>query len=358
MAKNKGKYLISLRTYFSIGSIITLCLSCLLSSALVLIPTVFLYHGEISLSFMIFVCLAICSLSMIIGGIALYIGSAHFVRPLEDMGKVVRKISKGDFSARVNRETKKGMQSEYMHELDELEANINLMAEELSGMDHMRKDFVSNVSHEMKTPVSSMMGFAEMLLEDDLSDEERREYLSLIYDESKRASNLCENMLRMSRLENQAMVTKHEKVMVDEQIRKAVILISEKYHDREMEFDIDLQPMQLETDPDLLNQVWINIIDNAVKYSGEGKRIRISGENIERGISVSVEDNGIGIPPEKQEHIFDAFYQCEESHKSEGNGLGLSIVKRILELINGEIRCISDGKNGTRMIIKIFEKDK
>ncbi|XME01612.1 hypothetical protein QYZ88_013000 [Lachnospiraceae bacterium C1.1] len=116
MAKNKGKYLISLRTYFSIGSIITLCLSCLLSSALVLIPTVFLYHGEISLSFMIFVCLAICSLSMIIGGIALYIGSAHFVRPLEDMGKVVRKISKGDFSARVNRETKKGMQSEYMHE--------------------------------------------------------------------------------------------------------------------------------------------------------------------------------------------------------------------------------------------------
>ncbi|MCR5527206.1 MAG: HAMP domain-containing histidine kinase [Lachnospiraceae bacterium] len=356
MEKTKGKYMISLRTYFSIGAIITLCLSCLVSSALVLIPTVLFYHGEISLKLMVMICLAVCSLTMVIGGAALYLGSVYFVRPLEEMGKVVQKISKGDFDVRVDRGANRVKNAEYMHELDELEANINLMAEELSGMDHMRKDFVSNVSHEMKTPVSSMMGFAEMLLEDDLSEEEEKEYLLMIYDESKRASNLCENMLKMSRLENQAMVTKHEDVRVDEQIRRSIIVVSEKYSGREIEFDVDLAPMQIKTDPDLLNQVWINIIDNAVKYSGTGKRIHVFGENIEKGIFVAVEDEGIGIPLEKQKHIFDAFYQCEESHKGEGNGLGLSIVKRILELINGEIECVSDGSSGTKMIIKVYEK--
>lgn len=356
MEKTKGKYVISLRTYFSIGAIVTLCLSCLISSALVLIPIVLFYRGEISLKFMVLICLVVCSLTMVIGGGALYLESVYFIRPLEEMGKVVQKISKGDFNVRVERKKKEMKNAEYMHELDELEANINLMAAELAGMDHMRKDFVSNVSHEMKTPVSSVMGFAEMLLEDNLSAEEEKEYLSMIYDESRRVSDLCENMLKMSRLENQAMVAKYEDVWVDEQIRRSMIVVSEKYSGREIEFDVELAPMHIKTDPDLLNQVWINIIDNAVKYSGTGKRIHVFGESIEKGISVAVEDEGIGIPIEKQKHIFDAFYQCEESHRDEGNGLGLSIVKRILELIGGEIECVSDGIKGTKMIIKVFER--
>ena len=122
-------------------------------------------------------CLAVCCLTMGIGGGALYLGTSYFVKPLEEMGKVVQRISKGDFEARVERKDREGLKAEYLHELDELKVNINLMAKELSGMDHMRKDFVSNVSHEMKTPVSSMMGFAEMLIEDDIPMDEQKEYL-------------------------------------------------------------------------------------------------------------------------------------------------------------------------------------
>ena len=353
---NKRKYLVSLRTYFSFMSIMTLCISCVVSAIIVMIFTALFYHGEYNLMIVGIMCLAVCCLTMGIGGGALYLGTSYFVKPLEEMGKVVQRISKGDFEARVERKDREGLKAEYLHELDELKVNINLMAKELSGMDHMRKDFVSNVSHEMKTPVSSMMGFAEMLIEDDIPEDEQKEYLKLIYDEASRATTLCENMLRMSRLENQAMVTKHEIVRVDEQIRKSVIVLTEKYPDLNMDFDMDIPSMTIKSDPDLLNQIWINIIDNAIKYSGDGKVIHIKGNQTENGICVSVKDEGIGIDPEKQAHIFDAFYQCEESHKTEGNGLGLSIVKRILELLNGRIECISDGKSGTEMRIFIFEK--
>lgn len=352
----KRKYLVSLRAYISVVSIITLCTSCIISVALVLVPMMLFYKGSYSITVVSIMCLIVCLLTMLIGGFSLYMGTAYFVKPLEEMGKVVQRISKGDFDARVERKEKENIKAEYMHELDELKANINLMAMELSGMDHMRKDFVSNVSHEMKTPVSSMMGFAEMLLEDDVPENERKEYLSLIYDEAARATTLCENMLKMSRLENQSMVIKHEIVQVDEQIRKAIIVLSEKYADFDIEYDINLPKLQVESDPDLLKQVWINIIDNAMKYSGEGKTIHVTGKVIEKGITVSITDEGIGIPPKKQKHIFDAFYQCDESHKAEGNGLGLSIVKRILELIGGNIECISDGKHGTTMKINILEK--
>ena len=123
---------------------------------------------------------------------------------------------------------KGGKDAIYVHELDELKANVNRMGAELAGMNYMRKDFVSNVSHEIKTPVAAMMGFAEIMLEDNSLSEEQREHLTLIYDEAGRVSRLCENMLHMSRLENQALVTRHERVAVDEQIRKCVILLSEK----------------------------------------------------------------------------------------------------------------------------------
>ncbi len=217
----------------------------------------------------------------------------------------------------------------------------------------MRKDFVSNVSHEIKTPVSAMMGFAEIMLEDSAIPQDQKEYLTLIYDEAARVSRLCENMLNMSKLENQELVIRHEQVAVDEQIRKCVILLSEKREGRMQGFDLDLPSMPVCSDPDLLQQIWINLIDNAMKYSDPGTVIHISGKNNAHDITVSVQDEGIGIPAEKQSHIFDAFYQCEESHKKAGNGLGLSIVKRILELLNGSIECQSIEGNGTQMTVNI-----
>ena len=264
--------------------------------------TVWLYHGELTLEAVILLCLLVCTLTMLLGGIALYYGTAYFVRPIEKINRVVNRIAKGDFSVRILRRDRRSNSAEYVHELDELEANVNRMASELEGMDYMRRDFVSNVSHEIKTPVSAMRGFAELVLEGGLSAEEQKEYILLIYNEAQRASRLCENMLRMSRLENQSLVTRHENVAVDEQIRKCVILLTEKWEGREYEFDINLPSMQIESDPDLLQQIWLNLIDNAMKYSSARTVIHILGEQTRYEIKVTVQDEGIGIPKEKQAH--------------------------------------------------------
>ncbi|MCM1193888.1 MAG: HAMP domain-containing histidine kinase [Acetatifactor muris] len=351
--KHQKKYRVRLRIYLAIVSIAILCAACLLSCGLVILGTVFLYHGELTLPIVVSLCLLVCTLTMVIGGIALYYGAAYFIKPIEEVNGAVNQIAKGDFEIRVSRSQQNSKDAVYVHELDELKANVNRMGAELAGMDYLRKDFVSNVSHEIKTPISAMMGFAEILLEDDALSGEQREYLTLIYDETARLSRLCENMLSMSRLENQALVTRHESVAVDEQIRKCVILLSEKQEGQAQEFELDLPPMPVNSDPDLLQQIWLNLIDNAMKYSEPGTVIHISGQNDTYGITVSVRDEGIGIPVEKQSHIFEAFYQCEESHKKDGNGLGLSIVKRITELLNGSIECRSIEGSGTQMTVKI-----
>lgn len=349
--KYRKKYRFHLRIYFALVSIVTLCAACLLSCGLVILGTVFFYHGALTIPVGILLCLLVCTLTMVIGGIALYYKTAYFVKPIEEVNRAVNRIAAGDFEVRVSRSRHSGKGAAYVHELDELTANVNRMGAELAGMNYMRKDFVSNVSHEIKTPVSAMMGFAEMMLEYGGLSEEQREHLGQIYDEASRVSRLCENMLRMSRLENQALVTRQEQVAVDEQIRRCVILLSEKREGQE--FDLDLPSISINSDPDLLQQIWINLIDNAMKYSEPGTVIHISGRSSARGITVSVRDEGIGIPAQKQEHIFDAFYQCEESHKKDGNGLGLSIVKRILELLNGNIECRSVEGEGTEMLVKI-----
>ncbi len=351
--KYQKKYRIHLRIYFAIVSIVTLCSACLFSCGLVILGTVFLYHGNLTIPVVIFLCLLVCTLTMLFGGVALYYGTAYFVKPIEEVNCAVNRIAKGDFEVRIPRRQQYGNDAVYVHELDELKSNVNRMASELAGMDYMRKDFVSNVSHEIKTPASAMMGFAEIMLDGGVPQEEQKEYLSLIYGEAARVSRLCENMLHMSRLENQELVTRHEQIEVDEQIRKCVILLTEKRGKQAQEFDLDMPPMSIQSDPDLLQQIWINLIDNAMKYSEPGTTIHIFGQSGAHGITVSVRDEGIGIPPEKQVHIFDAFYQCEESHKKDGNGLGLSIVKRILELLNGSIECQSIEGIGTKMTVNI-----
>lgn len=257
--QHQKKYRFHLRVYFALVSIVTLCTACLLSCGLVILGTVLLYHGEVTIPVVIFLCLLVCTLTMVIGGIALYYGTAYFVKPVEEVNRAVNQITKGDFEVRVSRQHG-GEDAEYVHELDELKANVNRMGAELTGMNYMRKDFVSNVSHEIKTPVAAMMGFTEMMLEDGSLSEEQKEHLTLIYDEATRISRLCENMLHMSRLENQALVTRDEQVAVDEQIRRCVILLSEKREGQAQEFDLDLPPISVNSDPDLLQQIWINLI--------------------------------------------------------------------------------------------------
>lgn len=335
--------------YFSTTAVLAICTSCIISLALVILGMRLFYHGETDLIAGIALCAATCALTMALGSAAIYHVAGHFLKLLEPVNKAVGEIAAGKFDTRIPVLPGDRKGADYLHELDELRINVNSMANELAGMDHMRKDFISNVSHETKTPVAAIMGFTEMLLEGGLSEEERREYLMLLHDEARRISRLSESMLSISRLDNQTILTRLKTIRVDEQIRKTIIFLSENQPERE--FEIDIPEITFDTDGDLLQEVWINLIDNAMKYSDARTTISVSGEVSERGFCISIKDEGCGIPADKLPHVFDMFYQCEESHKKSGSGLGLSIVKRILELLGGGIECHSSEGKGTEMTV-------
>ena len=215
-------------------------------------------------------------------------------------------------------------------------------------MEYMSKDFMSNVSHEIKTPVSAIIGFSELLLEGNLPKEKEKEYLRSLYSESLRLSRLSDNMLKMSKLDNQEIITGKKDFYVDEQIRKCMIFLSDKLEDKEIDFELHLKKCKIKNNFDLLYQVWINLMDNAIKFSNEKGKIYVSAayNQDKTEIEVIIKDEGPGISQDKLPKIFDKFYQCDESHKTEGHGLGLSIVKRIIELTGGSIECTSKENQG------------
>ncbi|MDO5292939.1 MAG: HAMP domain-containing sensor histidine kinase [bacterium] len=356
----KKKYRRSLRSYMMAVSMNILIWSCLVAVILIFLGIKITVHGELTHELLGVIVLIFCILVILIDGLSFWFGSKHLIRPLLEANDVVMKVAQGDFKVQINRRKRKDGDYEYVNEIDELSKNVNKMVNELDGMEYMRKDFMRNVSHEVKTPIAAITGFTEILLDGQISEEEQREYLEIINKESIRISKLCQNMLSMATLDNQVIVTTTKPIRLDEQIRKCIILLSEKWSEKEVEFSITLDPIMIETDADMLQQVWINLLDNAIKYSKEQCKITIEAREQEDGlVEVEIKDNGIGIQSEKISKIFDSFYQCEESHKVNGNGLGLSIVKRILELLEGTIVCESiEGKGTTMRVVLKKQLDK
>lgn len=347
----KKQFILPLRLYHSLTTLLTLAFCCGVSSLLV-----YLLDSIAGLALELPAALIICSLLTVVSGALLLAWEAgYYIRPAQAVAEATKRVAKGDFGVRVPRpETYIGTEESYV-----LIENFNRMAKELQSIDHMQKGFTGSVSHEFKTPLSSIVGFSEILLEDGLSEGERREYTGLVYEEALRLSRLAENLLRLSRLDAQAIVMRHEEIAVDEQIRQCVILLAERWEAKGIAFAMDLPSMQIEGDPDLTKQVWLNLIDNAVKYSGEDSSIHISGRLAPHSICVRIRDEGIGIPEEKQARIFERFYQCDESHRERGHGLGLSIVKRIMELLGGQIECQSQPGKGTEMVVALpLDSDK
>lgn len=340
----KQKVSIPMKLYFPVVSTGVLCTACCLGGALTAGSIELFHKGKITKKTILGAVGAVCTVTMGLGGTILYLHGDSFAKPIQDVSDAAQKVADGDFTAKVPDNQDAVVVTEY----EDLSKNFNKMTDQLNGMDYMRKDFMSNVSHEFKTPIAAISGFCELLEDDNVSPDEQKEYLGIIKEESERLSHLCGNMLRMSRLDNTTILTRKEPVKVDEQLRRAVILLDEKYPDRAEDISVELEPMTLETDPDLLEQIWINLLDNAVKYSDPGDAIRVTAKHEGPILVISISDDGLGIDSEKQKHIFDKFYQGDASHKKEGNGLGLSIVKRIVELLNGTITCESkDGKGST-----------
>lgn len=230
---------------------------------------------------------------------------------------------------------------------------FNAMAHDLSNIETLRGDFVANVSHEFKTPLSSIEGYATLLQNPSLSDDRRDYYIQKILDNSRKLSELSSNILLLSKLENQEMVIGVSEFRLDEQIRRSILMLEDKWTKKQIEFDMDL-PIQLYRGSEgLLERVWINLIDNAIKHSDAGGVIRIDIAKSDFGISISVADSGDGMSDEIKKHIFEKFYQGDLSRREEGNGLGLSLVKRIIELCGGDIRVESAPGCGATFIVDL-----
>lgn len=357
MESKKRKYKWTLRKYIAIVSILTFISSCIISTAITIGAIKIFYKEAITYEKLVLVCILILVLALIIAWFSLWVGAGHLTKPLIDVSNTVKQVAEGNFKVNIKRRNTTDCEYEYINEVDELAKNVNKMVAELDGMDYMRKDFMSNVSHEIKTPIAAITGFTEILLDGSIDESERQEYLEVINKESMRISRLCENMLHMSRLDSQVIVANLQKIRLDEQLRKCIILLSEKWSDKEIDFSIDLDEVNILSDYDMLHQVWINLIDNAIKYSRENCKIDISVKRFnDKSVVVSISDNGIGIEEEKIHKVFDKFYQCEESHKKSGSGLGLSISKRIIELLNGTIECRSKKDFGTTMVVTLLQQ--
>lgn len=291
------------------------------------------YIRHIPIVLLLIACLLIGSV------IALFVGK-WIIRPIQNISNAFDELSKGNFEVRVPTE-------ERIAEIQEIAQRFNSMAYELSHIETLRNDFVANVSHEFKTPISSIEGYATLLQEPSLSKEKHDRYLEKILDNSHSLSSLSSDILTLSKLENQEIVMHQTKYRLDEQLRKAVLVLESKWSFKKIEFDIELPRILFYGNEPLLNRVWVNILDNAIKYSPVGGTIKVTLEKKEGKIMVSIQDEGDGMSEEVQKHIFEKFYQGDSSRKEEGNGLGLALVKRIVELYNGSVAVQSSLGHGT-----------
>ena len=221
--------------------------------------------------------------------------------------------------------------------------SFNTLASELENTEMLRSDFINNFSHEFKTPIVSIAGFAKLLKRGNLTETQKAEYLDIIEEESLRLSAMATNVLNLTKVENQSILTDISEYNLSEQLRTCVLLLEAKWERKRLEPELDFDEIQIEGSQELLKEVWINLLDNAVKFAPEGSSILLKAEETPEAVTVTVKNEGPDIPPEAMSRIFNKFYQADESHAAEGNGVGLAIVKRVVDLHGGTVEVVSSG---------------
>ena len=276
---------------------------------------------------------------LIVGAGISFLLSRILTRPINKTIDTINRLAEGDYKARL--EIGKPLSSHPT--IIEITDSFNQMAARLDKTEILRTDFVNNFSHEFKTPIVSIMGFAKLLKRGNLTPEEQREYIDVIEEESGRLSNMAAGILQLSKIENQNVLGPRRRYNLSEQLRNSVLLLEKKWAQKGLEPELVFDEVEIEADEDLLKQVWLNLIDNAVKFSEPDCAFRISIEKTENGVRVGVADTGPDIPAASLPYIFDKFYQADESHSGKGNGIGLAVVKRIVQLHGGEVGVQSGG---------------
>lgn len=269
---------------------------------------------------------------------AIFIGNRP-LKPWYELTNAADEIANGNYTVRVHTKGPEAVQ--------ELNQSFNHMAEELASVELLRTDFINNFSHEFKTPIVSIRGFAKMLKRSDLTQAEQQEYLNIIINESERLADLANNVLNLSKIEQQTILTNKKQFNISEQIRLVIAMMMSKWSKKPFDIAFESDEIYLVGNEEMLKQVWINLLDNAIKFSSDHSAIKIRILKEEKGLSILVRDHGPGMDPETRQHIFDKFYQGDPSRTSPGNGLGLTIVKQIISLHTGTIQVESTSSLGT-----------
>ena len=267
-------------------------------------------------------------LSLVLFLLLSVLASVKISKPISEITQATRQIQEGDFTIRLP-ENRSG-------EVGELMRSFNSMTEALSRTAYLQKDFISSISHDFRTPIASIRGFARLLQMPGLDENARQEYVGMIAQESDRLSRLSDTLLRLSALERQMAPASLSVFRLDEQIRQVILQLEPAWSSRQIDWQLDLAPVTVESDAELLIQVWINLIQNAVKFSDNGGVIEIRVQQTDMA-EVIITDHGVGMSEETMARIFDRFYQGDTSRSHEGVGLGLCLVKRIMDILGGEI---------------------
>ncbi|TCP32295.1 signal transduction histidine kinase [Scopulibacillus darangshiensis] len=295
------------------------------------------------LGFVIFFCVAIC-ISKFTG-----LNQKRFLM-FQTLKDAMQQIARGDFNVNLKIDSNNGK-----NPFGDLAENINHMASELNQMETMRQEFVSNVSHEIQSPLTSISGFAKILQNDELSPSERKHYADIIELESRRLSKLSDNLLKLTSLESEHHPFERVPYRLDHQLREIVLAFEPQWTDKSIEMDISLDKTEIIADRELMNQVWNNLINNSIKFTPEDARIKVELQKNDQEAVVRISDTGIGISKENLAHIFERFYKADKSRTRSvnGSGLGLSIVKKIISMHKGIIQVDSEPGKGTRMSVHL-----
>ncbi|MBE6718777.1 MAG: HAMP domain-containing histidine kinase [Ruminococcaceae bacterium] len=270
-------------------------------------------------------------------------------RPVKVITNTTEKIMRGDFTARIPNMHGAGMEG-----FNQIGTAVNSMAQELSGIETLRTDFVANVSHEMKTPLAVMQNYGTLLQTPQLSEEKRMEYAKGVTDASRRLAEMMTNILKLNRLENQQIFPETTKFDLGEQLCECLLQFENVWEKKKIEIDTDItEDIKVEADAELLSLVWNNLFSNAFKFTENGGTVSLSLTATDHHAIVKVTDTGCGMTREVGAHIFEKFYQGDTSHSVQGNGLGLALVKRVVDIMQGEISVESVVGKGSTFTVKI-----
>ncbi|PHD23094.1 sensor histidine kinase [Bacillus wiedmannii] len=275
------------------------------------------------------------------------IAAGYIVRPIRTFTKATQKIASGEYDIELDGNRK--------DEIGILATNFQKMTKSIKELDEMRQEFVSNVSHEFQSPLSSIQGFSKTLQSEEMSGEERNHYLQIIEGESKRMSSLCKQLLTLASLDKEEKVLQIKEFNLQKQIKDVIFMLEWKWREKDIAVEFDVPDITIQGDENLLHQVWSNIFTNSIKFSNDAGTIEFVVEELESSVMISISDNGIGMEKEEMDRIFDRFYKVDtaRARNVEGSGLGLAIVQKIVELHNGKVSVYSTKGEGTTVQVEL-----